>query len=279
MIRAFHQPLALDEALALVAKGGTPLAGATALYTTKAARDLSIVDIKRLGLDGIAVQNERIVIGATASLTRLAARDDLPGAAGELLRRAARALGSRALRNAITVGGNIVHLAYWADMPVVLLALAAEIEVRRQGAKPARTPLAAAIATRAAPWKGGLLTRIVVPVLGPEWSCGYERFSRTSNDYALATVCALARRDGEVTREARVVVGALQGRPVRATAVEAMLEGERPSTSLIAAAAAELAGSVRIAPNFRADADYRRKLAGVLCRRALARALPWARED
>ena len=43
---------------------------------------------------------------------------ELPGVAGP-----------RAVRNAITLGGNVAHLVYWADMPVALLALNATVEV------------------------------------------------------------------------------------------------------------------------------------------------------
>jgi len=280
MIRAFHQPTAVPAALALVARGGTPAAGATALYTSKATRDLTLVDITRLGLGGTSVSKSRIVLGATVTMTGLCDAGDLPGMPGALLRRAARALGSRALRNVITVGGNVAHVAYWADMPVALVALDAEVEVRKARAAARWLPVAEALAARVPPWRGGLLTRVRVPVGRGTYGFGYERFARTSNDYALATVCAVARRDRDVLRDVRLVVGAISARPWRAVAAEALLEGFEPTPERLAAAAALTAEQARIAPNFRSDAGYRRKLIGVLARRALESTVTWAlRED
>jgi CO/xanthine dehydrogenase FAD-binding subunit len=119
-----------------------------------------------------------------------------------------------------------------------------------------------------------------VPLRRGTFGFGYERFARTSNDYALATVCAVARRDGDVVRDVRLVVGAISGRPWRAESAEALLEGLAPTPDRLAAAAALLAREARIAPNFRSDAAYRRKLLGVLALRALESTATWAlRED
>ena len=275
MITAFHQPTALKAALALVAKGATPVAGATALYTAKREREIALVDIKRLGLSAMAVRRREIVLGATTTLTRIADADELTGPEGELLRRAAGALSARTLRNAITLGGNIVHVAYWADMPVALLALDARVEVQRAGAKAKVVAFADAIRPRAAPWKGGLLTRVLVPRRARPLGVGYERFARTSADYALATVCAVVGSDGARARDVRVVVGALQARPFRVPEVEALLVGEVLDEGLIAKAADELGARAPVAPSFRTELDYRKKLVRVLARRALEAA--WAR--
>jgi CO/xanthine dehydrogenase FAD-binding subunit len=276
MIRAFHQPTTLPEALRLVARGGTPVAGATALYTASTRRELTLVDVTRLGLDGVRAKKTCLELGATLTMTELGDAAELPGMPGALLRRAARALGSKALRNAITLGGNVVHPAYWSDMPPALLALDAEVVVQRAGGKPRVVPLCEALAARQPPWRGGLLTAVRVPLRRGIFGFGYERYSRTSSDYALAAVCAVVRSDHGLVRDVRLVVGALQGRPFRVPSAEALLEGQPPTAALLEAASAELARVVRVAPNFRADREYRRKLARVLARRALEAATTWA---
>lgn len=269
MTTAYHLPTRLEEALQLVARGAKPVAGATALFSGKGPPSGELVDITRLGLGDWAVEPARIILGATVTLSRISDASELPGMEGELLRHAARAPGSRLLRNAITLGGNIAHVAFWADMPVALLALDARIEVQRAGEPPRELGFGECLQPGKRPWEGGLLTRVLVPRRPGDWGFGHERLSRTASDYPFATACATLRRDGEVAREVQIVVGALQPRPFRVPEVEAMLEGQSLQSALLERAGAKLSEIAPAAPSSCASADYRRELAGVLARRAL----------
>ena len=277
MSSTYHQPTRLDEALRLVAKGAQPVAGATALFTGKGRPEGDLVDITRLGMGNLSVEKARISLGATCTLSQVGDAAELPGMEGALLRRAARAVGSRPLRNVITVGGNIAHVAFWADLPVAFLALDAQVEMQKAG-EPARL-VDFAECLKAKPWDGGLITRVVVPVRAGTLGFGHERFSRTANDYPFATLCVTLKRDGGVAREVRVVVGALQPRAFRVAEVEAMVEGKGFDLGLLEKAGKKLSETVAVAPNFRASAEYRRELAGVLAKRALQSAFTWAMRE
>jgi len=277
MITAYHQPRALDEALALVARGAVPLAGATGLYTGKPRRDTAYVDITRCGLGAVEVAQDRLVFGATATLTRILDAD-LPGHEGALVKKGAASVSSRPMRNAITIGGNLTHVAFWADMPVVLLALDAQVEVTRPGGAVSVLALSDFLSQGTRAFDGGLVTRVFVPRRAGTRGFGHERFSRTSNDYAFATACAALRKENGRAFEVHLVLGALQPRAFRATAVEQMLEGRPLDDALLAEAGRKVSETVPVAPNFRAPAEYRRELAGVLSRRALAAAFAQAKE-
>jgi len=277
MIRAYHTPENIEEALALVARGAVPVGGATALFTARASRDIELVDVTRLGLDKIHVEAGRIVIGSGVTLTQIGRASELPGMPGALLRKSVRTAASEPLRNMITVGGNIVSANYWADLPPVLLALEAELEIRKQGEAARTVPYAACLEPGRHPWDGGLVTSVSIPVPQTRQLFGYERFVRTVTDYALVTACVTATRVGETMKDVRVVFGAIQTRPFRATAAEAALEGKAFGQAEIDTAIAAL-GELPIAPNYRAPADYRRKVAGVLARRAMQTAAGWAKE-
>lgn len=278
MIRAYHQPQALEDALQHIARGATPVAGATGLYTAKSKRDLELVDVTRCGLDRIEVSGDRISIGAAVTLEQLASAP-LPGMAGALLRRGARAVASRPLRNMITVGGNLAHLVYWADLPVVLLALDAEIEVQRAGQAPSLVAVEQLLQRGTQTWEGGLISRVLVPVHSEHHFFGHERFSRTAADYSLATICCALRYQDGHAHDVRLSVGALQNRPLRVPAVEQMLEGQQLDDARIEAAVASLLQHVTIAPNFRAPVEYRRELLTALSRRALRTAWSWASRE
>lgn len=277
MIRAYHSPENLDEALALVARGAVPVGGATALFTARSSRDVELVDVTRLGLDRIQVEAGRIVMGASVTLTQIARASELPGMPGALLRRSIRTAASEPLRNMITLAGNIVSANYWADLPPVLLALDAEVEIRKQGDAPRTIPFATCLEPGRHPWEGGLVTSVSVPVPQARQLFGYERFVRTATDYALATACVTATLVGEVMKDVHVVFGAIQTRPFRATGAEEELEGKSFGQAEIDAAIVAL-GELPIAPNYRAPAAYRRKVAGVLARRAMQTASGWAKE-
>lgn len=277
MIRAYHSPERIEEALALVARGAVPVGGATALLTARSTRDVELVDVTRVGLDRIAVEPGRVVIGAATTFTQVARAAEMPGMPGALLRRCTRDTASEPLRNMITVGGNLAATNYWADLPPVLLALDAEVEVRKHGEEPRRVPFASCLESGKHPWDGGLITSVVIPLPKADQFFGYERFVRTVTDYSLATACVTLTRDGSVSRGVHVVFGAIQTRPFRVPAAEAALEGKPFEPEVIDAAMAAL-GELPIAPNYRASADFRRKVAGVLARRAVNAAFGWARE-
>jgi len=280
MIAAYHQPEALDVALDHIANGATPIAGATGLYTGRGKRDLKLVDVTRLGLDKIQVTNDAVIIGATVTLGQLARATDIPTMVGAVLRKAARGIASTPLRNAITLGGNVAHVVYWADMPVALLALDAVVEVQRAGNASSQRPIADCLREGKKAWEGGLITSFRIPLATGTLGFGYERFTRTVSDYAFASTCVTMRVDGGKAADVRVALGAVQSRPARVAELEALIEGNVVNTELLQAVEDKVKDVVKVAPNFRAPADYRRELAAVLTERAVEKAWTWAsRED
>lgn len=277
---SYHQPEDIEEALRLVARGATPVAGATALFSGRSRPDGELVDVTRCGLSGIRVEGAWLVLGAATTLAQIGDAPDLPGREGALLRRAARAAGSRPVRTMITLGGNLAHAVFWADMPPALLALDAQVEIRRSGEKCALVPIEACLEPGPRPWAGGLITQIRVPLCEGAGAFGYERFSRTANDYALATACVALRREGELIRGMRVVLGALQSRPYRLREVEQMFEGKVLGGALVLEqAATAVRERAAAAPSSRASEEYRRDLAAALARRAIDTALTWASRE
>jgi len=279
MIRAYHQPSAVEDALALIARGAVPVAGATGLYSGKARRDVELVDVTGLSLGAIDVHDDRIEIGATATMQQIADHKSMPGMEGAVLRRCARDVASRPLRNMITAAGNLAHMVFWADLPVAWLALDATIEVRSAAAGTRQLAVVDCLRAGKQSWDGGMITKIIVPRRAGQFSFGFERLTRTATDYSLSTVCTTVRIDGEVVRDARVAVGAVTSRPTRMTAAEAALEGKPLDDATIAAAISALEAELVVAPNFRAPADYRKELTRVLARRTMETARTWATQE
>jgi CO/xanthine dehydrogenase FAD-binding subunit len=115
-VSAYARPTSIDEALDLLAgPGSVPLAGGTDLMG-QIDRGISapalLVDLQALDLGGVTAAAEGVVVGATTTLSELAASPLLAPYAAVV--EAARVAASPLLRNTGTVGGNLCqHTRCW----------------------------------------------------------------------------------------------------------------------------------------------------------------------
>ena len=100
-----------------------------------------------------------------------------------------------------------------------------------------------------------------------------ERFSRRHGDYAivLAAVQIALDASGRIERAA-VAIGGVGPAPVRVQGAERVLLGEAPTEAVLAAAAAACR-EIEAMDDVQVPGSYRRQLAGVMARRALADAI------
>jgi CO/xanthine dehydrogenase FAD-binding subunit len=280
---AYHRPATVAEACALLAREpeAAVLAGGTDLLVHlrqpwRGRRPSAVVNVKRIpGLARIDVTPARIEIGALASLTALIEHPviarDYP-----VLPFAARYMGSPGIRHLATVGGNLCNASPAADLPPVLLALDAEVEIAGPAGR-RRLPLGELFRGpgRTVLEPGELLTRVDLPRRSGEWTVRYERLDvRRAMDIALAGVAlALAREpDGArgVVTEARVALCAVAPTPARVPEAEVALVGTRLDPTAVARAVAACVLAARPIDDVRASAAYRREMVGALARRGLA---------
>jgi 4-hydroxybenzoyl-CoA reductase subunit beta len=116
-----------------------------------------------------------------------------------------------------------------------------------------------------------ILTELVLP---PDegWASVYLKLRRRGSfDFPVLGVAAAVRRDGDVVREARIVLGAVASQPREATAAATALVGQRLTTETITRAAELAAGPARPLDNTDFTHPYRKRLARVYVARALAR--------
>ncbi|MES2989050.1 MAG: FAD binding domain-containing protein [Pseudomonadota bacterium] len=273
--RAWANPSTADELAALlVAQPESRIvAGATdvGLWVTKQHRELGptvfIGDIA--DLRGIEESDDGLTLGAAVryseargALTRL--HPDL----GELVRR----IGGVQVRNAGTIGGNIANGSPIGDMPPALIALSAELTLRRGSAR--RTiPLESFFIAygkqdRAA---GEFVESVRIPRPAPETLVRISKLSKRF-DSDISTLCgafAILIVDGEVT-EARIAFGGMAGTPMRAAGCEAALTGKPWNAETVEAAAQALATDYSPLDDLRGSAAYRRTAAANLLRRIWA---------
>jgi carbon-monoxide dehydrogenase medium subunit len=119
--------------------------------------------------------------------------------------------------------------------------------------------------------EGELLVEVRVPK-HTGWGAHYEKLNRTAQAWSIVAVAAAVRIVGGSIAEARVGLTNMGPTPLRATAVEQALIGADATAEAIRSAAAHAADGTMPPTDANADADFRRHLAGVLTRRAVAAA-------
>jgi carbon-monoxide dehydrogenase medium subunit len=251
-----------------------------------------LIDIAGLDdLRGVASRAGTTVIGALTTYRDLQRAADLT-ATYPAIGDAIAVLADPQVRSRGTVGGCIAHGDPAADLPAVLLTLGAGLTVT--GPAGTRTValedfLLGPYATDLAPDE--LVTAITLPA-APATGAAYEKFEQPASHLPLAGVAVTAEvRDG-VVASARVAVTGVARKPFRATRTERSLPGVRPS-ALAPAGPGSPSGAAAGIPGIaesmaesglvalsdqHASGRFRVHLAGILARRALARAAARAGE-
>ncbi len=277
----YFAPQSVEEALALLAEhagSGRVLAGGQSLVplmNMRLAHPSVLVDINGISeLAYIKTWDGGLAIGA---LTRDATleRDSTAAARLPLLVEAAHCVGHPAIRNRSTAGGSIAHADPAAELPAVMVALNAEFEVRsRSGSRTisAQDFFKDYLTTDLK--DGELLTELRIPGLPSRAGSAFVEFSRREGDYALAGVAAVIALDENGTiAEARLGLCSVGPTPVHPQAAESLLRGQLPGNEAWAAAASAVVATLDNPPSdIHGSAAYRRHLAGVLTRQALATA-------
>jgi aerobic carbon-monoxide dehydrogenase medium subunit len=195
---------------------------------------------------------------------------DLVKAQLPVLASAAGQIGDPQVRNRGTIGGAAAHADPSGDFPACLRALDAEFEAagpRGRRVIKAKDFFVDTFTTALQPDE--VLTEIRVPVPPADTRGTYLKFSRRSQDWAIVAVAAQVTIKDRKFQDVRIGLTSMGGTPVRATAVEEALRGERADENTIRAAAEKAAVGTNPPADLNGSPDYRRHLATVLTRRAL----------
>jgi len=242
ILQEYYRPATVAEAVSLLAESGgrlAPLAGGAELVgqlETRATPAIQgVVDLRDLGLDGIDADGDALRLGATATLTDVMEHEVAGAMAGGILSRAARGEGPVNLRNAATVGGVVAGAAPDSEFYAALLALSATVTIRGRAGE--STALLADLGEI-----DGLVTAVSIPLM--DGRSGLARIAITPSDRPIVAAVAITGDGFE-----RVALCGVADRPV------------------LYGAALDPAG------DFKASGEYRRAMAEVVTRRALAEAM------
>jgi carbon-monoxide dehydrogenase medium subunit len=274
------QPQACDDALGLLEQHGDEaqiVAGGAMLLIlmqqglVSPSVLVSVSDIAELG--GIDEIDGGLRIGATATLRQIE-QSPFVGARYPILREALLQVANVRVRNVATLGGHLAHSDPHLDLPPVLAALGASVQLR--DASGSREMPVADLFTghyENALQPGEMIVSISLPQQQPGWHGTYLKYcSLTPTDWPTVGVAAMVRADGDRIAEARVVAGSVAERPLRLPAAESLLIGQTPGQEVLNEIGARYAAAADPLADVRGSEEYKRKMTGVFVKRAISEA-------
>jgi len=276
---AYHRPNSVKEAVAMLADLGQdarPLAGGHSLIPMmklRLAAPSHLIDLGGIGeLSGIRADGGDIVIGAMTTQHELIA-DATLAARLPILRETALVIADPQVRYVGTLGGNVANGDPGNDMPAVMLCLGATYHVAGKGGErrlAARDFYEGAYMTALEP--GEMVTAIRIPAPPPGHGAAYEKLKRKIGDYATAAAAVILTQSGGRVATCSIGLTNVAETPLWAEDAAKLVVGSALDAATVKKAAAAAEAIASPASDNRGPAQYRRKMAGVMVARALARA-------
>lgn len=274
----FFAPADLEQACSLLADEAIKplaIAGGTDVMVRfnrhRRRRQETLIYLGKLGLDYIREEDGQVLVGACAPLSKVAAspliQEKLP-----LLAKACSEMASPAVRNAGTLGGNVVSNARFADGVAALTALNATVVIATVDGErtidmvgfsgmPAREKLAG----------GGVVKHFAIDPLRPDEKWAWEKLrQRKGESRSVVSVCMRASMVGGKCSGIRLVVGCMTANPFVSKVAIEMMTGLAPNEALIDQIAIGVLAECEPASDARASAWYREKATAALVRRVLS---------
>ena len=256
---------------AKVLAGGQSLVAA---MNFRLARPSMLIDANHLpDLSTVTIDDNHLVIGA---LTRHATfhKPVVDHPIGRLLSRVVRFIAHYPIRQRGTFGGSLCHADPASEWCLVAAVLDAEMLIESRAGKrrvPAREFFRGTFTTALKP--NELLTHIRLPLGAPLLKGGFYEFSRRAGDFALAMALVTLECDGSRITAARLGLAGVADRPLRLSALEAKLIGQRTDEPTFKAIAAEASALITPTSDIHGTAEYRKDLIKAVLSRALREAV------
>lgn len=250
MIKQFHKPASIEEALALKETHGEAVSwfsgGAYLNRIDFEGTFEQVIRLDQLKLDRIQVSDGNLEIGAATTLQEIMDHEGTPQA----LRQAAREAAPRTIRNLATIGGDIAMGGTTTRLTPCLIALNAKLVVNQQELSLEAFSLQN---------RNDLITSVIIP-LGNR-TCRSLKVSHQANSDPVCTVAVSAERSSDNwIANPIIAVGSVESHCRRLTELEEMLQsGKAGDFQAIQAAAAN---QIQAQADLLGSADYKNYVTG-----------------
>jgi len=237
----YLEPATIEEAISLLGEyddKAKVIAGGTdvmVLIRNKTLKPEYVIDITNIpGLNCIDYDDKGLRIGALTTISEIE-KSEVTRQHYPIISQAAGKLGSIAIRNVATIGGNLCNAVPSADTAQPLVALSARTKIIGPDGERV-LPIEEFLigVSKTALKTGELLVEIQVPVPAPGTRGVYLKYTRTAVDLAMVGVAiVMTVEDSDVCRDVKIVCGAVAPTPMRASKAEEVIRGKRIDQALI----------------------------------------------
>ena len=277
---AYAAPTSVEEALSVLESQANDgqrtqiLAGGTDVLVQMRSVDKeprTLVDIKHIAeTNELSIGADEIFIGAAIPSAALNENDELKGLLPGLIE-AADLIGSTQIQGRATIGGNLCNSSPAGDTIPALVAVSAVCVIASPGGS--REVDVGDFVTGVGQnclESNEFLVGLKIPRPGKNSADAYLRFiPRTEMDIAVAGAgVALTLDDGGTCTAARVAIGAVAPTVLLVEAAASALVGTKVDDDALNAAAAACSEAASPITDKRGTVEYRKKVVGVLCKRA-----------
>lgn len=276
----YQAPKTLDEAVSLLGQhpdeakilaGGHSLIPAMKL---RLAQPQLLIDIGRIkDLSYIREEAGQIRIGAMTTHYQIESSDRLKQIC-PLLPECAASIGDVQVRNCGTIGGSLAHSDPAGDWPAAIIALRSElVAIGRSGERVIKADDFFVDLLTTALEPGDILREIRISAPQGRFGQAYQKVHHPASGFAVVGVAVSLTLGADGSCEsAGVGITGVASKAYRATGVEAALGGKQLDEQTIAQAALRAVDGVDANSDLYASEEYRRHLAQVHTRRAIASA-------
>jgi carbon-monoxide dehydrogenase medium subunit len=275
----YHRAENKAEALRLLGQfgdDGRVLAGGHSLVPMmklRMAMPAHLVDLNRVAeLKGISVSGPQIEIGAMTTQRELIGSDELARLC-PIIRETAQQIADPQVRSCGTIGGNVGNGDPGNDMPAVMQCLDASFILEKEGGTrevSARDFYEGPFFTALGP--GEMLTKVRFAAPPAGHGHAYRKLKRKVGDYATAAAAVILQMSGGKVQKASIALTNVGPTPLYARDAVDRITGTSLEAADIDAAVAAAEAIASPADDGRGTVEYRRKMAGVMVRRALIEA-------
>lgn len=273
---SYARPRRLTDVLSLLEKHGDEarlLAGGQTLLATlnmRLSEPALLIDMQSVQeLKGLSVAGNCLRIGAMVTHSEIEA-SPLVAQHAPLLRMAAPHIAHRAIRNLGTFGGSIAYGDPAAEWPACLLALDGMVVARGLNGErriAARDFFTGLYTTELA--ANEIIVACEIPLATSTHRFVFDELARRHGDYAVVGLAVSSQWNDGVLDQVRLAWLGVGNMPLRSTATEQVLQGQRLSDALLAQALETLRSELQPEADLTHSAAAKRHLAGVMLKRAL----------
>ncbi len=174
------------------------------------------------------------------------------------------------VRNRGTIGGSLAEADPSGDWAVALMTLSTDVHcLNAKGERHISLPQFIKDAYTTDLSHGELVKEVAIRIPAKNSGGAYLAFKRAPPVYPTATAAVQLTMDGDMCKDAAIVLGCVGLTPVRVTNAESALQGHKIDDKSLAAAEEAARAAADPQPDMRGSAEYKRSLVGALVKRAI----------